>query len=752
MRELPWITEALFVQCDQSGTGKGFPAEAGEKRLTPEERKKREDLILALMDSPMYRPMRLRDIAAFLEVSRERRGELSEVLGGLVEKGRVRLSRHGRYSKPEKRDLAGIFAANPRGFGFVRCEGQEEDIFIPRSRTHGALNGDAVRITLRPGQHFHRSEGAVLEVLRHANEKVVGYYRKVRDYGIVTPDDPRITRDVFIPDGKSMGAVTGHKVVCRITRFPHDDGELEGEVTEILGRVTDPGTDILSIVRAYDLPEQFPEDVLAEAARVSEGGVTEAMLSGRRDLTGIQVITIDGEDAKDLDDAVSLEVLDGGSVRLGVHIADVSCYVREGSALDREAYRRGTSVYLADRVISMLPRALSNGICSLNEGEVRLTLTCSMVIDQTGTVTDHEIFASFIRSAHRMTYQAVNEILEGRDPELLSRYADIVPMLKKMNETAELLRNRRRERGSIDFDFPETKVSLDERGRVLDIHPYERNAATRLIEDFMLAANETVAEEYHWREVPFLYRVHDKPDPEKMRELAVFVSNFGLVLRSRNGEIHPKEIQKLLQKAEGMNSENLVSRMALRSMKKAFYSVECTGHFGLAARYYTHFTSPIRRYPDLQIHRIIREQLRGRLTPERIRHYEAVLPEAAEQSSALERRAEEAERESIRYKMCEYMESRVGQVFDGVISGAARFGLFVELPNTVEGMIRIEDLPHDQYEFNEHEWELFGFHTRRRYRLGDRVRVAVKSADRLTRTIDFVPADETEKEEFHGSK
>ena len=708
--------------------------------MTPEELKQKKNVLLALMSDPMYKPMRIREIAVFLDVPKSRRGELEETLNALVEEGKIRVSGRGKYGKPQRQETAGIFMANPKGFGFVRAEGMEQDVFIGRENTHGALNGDTVRISVEPGQRFRSAEGVVLEIVKHANERIVGYYRRVKNFGLVMPDDQRITQDVYIPAGKEKGAVTGHKVVARVTRFPnHRQEEPEGVVEEIIGHVNDPGTDILSIIKAYDLPDVFPPEVMKEAEQVPDRISADAA-EGRKDLRDLLTITIDGEDAKDLDDAVSVRKLENGNTELGVHIADVSAYVPELSALDKEAFRRSTSVYMADRVLPMLPHRLSNGICSLNEGEDRLTLSCLMELDPQGVIVDHEICETVIKTRHRMTYTNVQKIIDD-DPEICAVFADILPMVKEMKKTADLLRERRADRGYINFDFPESKAILDPKGRPVEIRACERNSATRLIEDFMLAANETVAQEYCWRQLPFLYRVHDKPDPEKIRQLAVFVNNFGLTMRSRNGEIHPKEIQKLLKNIEGTDAENLISRVTLRSMKRAAYNTECTGHFGLAAQYYTHFTSPIRRYPDLQIHRIIKENLHGDLNEKRAEHYEKILPAVAEQTSRLERRADEAERESLRYKKCEYMEKHVGETFDGVISGVTRSGLYVELPNTVEGMIRVNELRDDYYEFLEDRWELVGEMTGRRYRLGEKIRVRCAAADRLARTVDFVPAD-----------
>ena len=617
------------------------------------------------------------------------------------------------------------------------------------------------------GSGGRRAEGAVIRVLEHANEEVVGYYQKNKNFGFVIPDNQKLAKDIFIPQGCDMGAVTGHKVVVKITDFGSEKHKPEGRVTEIIGHVNDPGTDILSIVRAYGLPEAFPQEVMEEIEDIPDHvtvpgqpvemgslyGISDLVppdgwggeLSGRLDLRGLQTVTIDGEDAKDLDDAVTICRDGQGHYILGVHIADVSHYVKEGSPLDREARKRSTSVYLVDRVIPMLPHKLSNGICSLNAGTDRLALSCIMEVDAQGTVLDHRIAGTVIHVDRRMTYTAVNAVVTDRDEAVMAEYEEFVPMFDCMKELADILRENRRKRGAIDFDFPESKIVLNEQGKPLEIKPYERNAATRIIEDFMLLANETVAEDYYWQSIPFLFRSHDNPDPEKMKQLGTFINNFGYFIKMQHGEIHPKELQKLLDKIEGTPEEALLSRLTLRSMKQAKYTTLCSGHFGLATRYYTHFTSPIRRYPDLQIHRIIKETLKGGLSDKRAAHYEKILPEVAVQTSALERRADEAERETDKLKKCEYMSRFIGQDFDGAISGVTNWGLYVELPNTVEGLVRMSDLDDDYYIFDEQHYELIGEMTKKTYKLGQPVRVTVSSTDRLLRTVDFILAKDWEK-------
>lgn len=701
----------------------------------------RKAMLVSLMNEEAYVPMKLKELAILLNVPKEQREELKQVLNLLLAEGKISVSKKGKFGKAEAFALVGVFSGNARGFGFVAIEGQEEDVFIPADRTGGALHGDRVQIVIDSERRGGRPEGTVVRILEHANETLVGTYEKGKGYGFVIPDNQRISKDIFIPQGCSQGAVSGHKVMVKIRDFGEKKGKKpEGVITEILGHIHDPGVDILSIVRAYNLPEDFPGAVKNQLKQIPDE-VKKDSWAGRKDLRDLPTVTIDGEEAKDLDDAISIERA-GEGYRLGVHIADVSHYVQEHTPLDEEAFKRGTSVYLVDRVIPMLPHKLSNGICSLNEGEDRLALSCLMEIDSQGNVTGHEIAETVIRSNRRMTYTAVNAIVTDHDPQVTAEYAEFAEMFLLMKELADILRKKRHARGSIDFDFPESKIVLDEKGKPLEIKAYERNAATRIIEDFMLLANETVAEDYFWQELPFLYRTHDKPDEDRMKRLGTFINNFGYVLRMPGGQVYPKEIQKLLDKVEGTPEELLISRLTLRSMKQAKYTTENTGHFGLAARYYTHFTSPIRRYPDLQIHRIIKESLHGGLTGKRISHYEKILPQVAVQTSALERRADEAERETDKLKKVQYMERFIGQEFEGVISGVTSWGFYVELPNTVEGLVHISELRDDYYVFLEERYELSGEMTGKTYKLGQTIRVQLTGCDRFSKTIDFIPAKE----------
>lgn len=708
---------------------------------------KRKKTIYSLLCDDLYVPMKAKEIAILLRIPKEQRPELEEVLDSLVLDGKAEVSKKGKYSKAKNHFVTGVFESNPRGFGFLRVEGEEEDIYIPEEETNGAMHQDTVQIKILPATRGKRKEGTVVKILEHGITQVVGYFEQSRNYGFVLPDNQKIQSDIFIPKEHSRGAVTGHKVVCEITDYGKNGKKPKGRITEILGHVNDPGVDILSIVKAYDLPIDFSEKVLNQAERVGKE-VSEADMEGRLDLREWQTVTIDGEDAKDLDDAITLTKEDG-VYTLGVHIADVANYVQEHSALDEEAKKRGTSVYLVDRVIPMLPHTLSNGICSLNQGENRLALSCIMSIDEKGKVLDHKIAETVIKVDRRMSYTSVKKILQDGDEEECAKYEELIPMFQRMQELAAILRKKRMKRGSIDFDFPETKMVLDKKGKPVDIQPYDRNVATKIIEDFMLIANETVAEDYFWQELPFVYRTHENPDEEKIQKLSMFINNFGYSMHIARDEVHPKELQKLLQKIEGSPEEALISRLTLRSMKQAKYTVDCTGHFGLAAKYYCHFTSPIRRYPDLQIHRIIKENLRGKMNETRKSHYGKILPEVTVHASRRERLADEAERETEKLKKVEYMSSHIGEEFEGVISGVTQYGMYVELENTIEGMVRVTDMMDDYYAYSEETYELIGEGTNRHYKLGQRVKIRVKDTDKFMRTIDFALAEEEDGEGKH---
>lgn len=702
---------------------------------------KRKKLICELVEDEMYVPMKEKELASFMQVSKSDREEFRKVLDALLSEGKIELTAKGKYVKSDSRFLTGTFIGNARGFGFVEIEGREEDLYVPENMTNHAFHLDKVQVELVPGKRGKRQEAVVRKILSHGMVQVVGTYEQSASFGFVIPDNGKLASDIFVPKERSKGAVNGHKVVVELTSYGDERHKPEGKVVEILGHINDPGVDIMSIVRGFDLPVEFGEKVMNQAERIPNE-IQEADMTGRLDLRDVEMVTIDGEDAKDLDDAVSLSK-EGELYHLGVHIADVSNYVQENSALDWEAYERGTSVYLVDRVIPMLPHKLSNGICSLNQGVDRLALSCLMTIDEKGNVTDYQIAETVIRVDRRMSYTSVKKILEDHDETECKEYEALIPMFERMEQLAAILRRKRHKRGSIDFDFPESKISLDKEGHPIEIKPYERNVATKIIEDFMLIANETVAQHFFWMEIPFVYRTHDNPDSEKIAKLSTFLHNFGYYMKTSNEEVHPKEIQKLLDKMEGTPEETLISRLTLRSMKQAKYTVECSGHFGLACQYYCHFTSPIRRYPDLQIHRIIKEQLRGRLQEKRIEHYQSRLPMVAKHSSEMERRAEEAERETDKLKKAEYMEAHIGEVFEGVISSITSWGVYVELPNTVEGMIHVSKLSGDYYVYNENAYEMTGEETGKKYRLGEKITVRVDGVERLTRTIDFsIPDNE----------
>lgn len=740
---------------------------------------RRKKFILELMGDPIYQPMRLREISSLLRLSKEEKRELYDVLDELCEEGKVSVDRKGRYEKvkgkwkkkkddryyddrreeygseygrkkkdknkkdknkkeqPEGIQAEGTFIGHPKGFGFVEIEGQDEDIFIPESDTGTAMHQDKVRIIIRDDKkEGKRQEGVVVKVLERGMPEIVGTYQLNRDFGFVISDNPKFSKDIFIPRKEAAGIKNGDKVIAVITDYGSGNKNPEGKIKENLGNIRTPGTDILAIVKSFGIPSEFPEKVMKQAQRVPDH-VLDADRDGRLDLRHLQTVTIDGEDAKDLDDAISL-TKEGDIYHLGVHIADVSNYVQYNSALDREALKRGTSVYLADRVVPMLPERLSNGICSLNQGEDRLALSCLMDINEKGKVVSHQIAETVINVNERMCYTDVKNILEDIDEEAKKRYDALIPMFFMMKELSGILRNSRHHRGSIDFDFPESKIILNAAGKAIDVKPYEANVATKIIEDFMLMANETVAQEYCTEEIPFVYRTHDNPDPEKVESLLTLLHNQGVKIQKAKEEITPKEIQQIIESIEGLPNEAMISRLVLRSMKQAKYTTECSGHFGLAAKYYCHFTSPIRRYPDLQIHRIIKDNLRGRLMREgRTEHYAEILDEVARQSSVCERRADEAERESDKLKKAEYMSYHLGEEFEGIISGVTGWGLYVELPNTVEGLVHVNTLRDDYYVFDQESYELRGEMTKKVYKLGDKVRVRVADADKMLKTVDF---------------
>lgn len=708
--------------------------------------KERKERILAYMESEGYVPIKRRDMRAMLSVPQEDREKFESLINELIAEGRVFETKKGKLASPKDLQMAtGTFIGHARGFGFVTPDAGGEDIFIPASETMGAMQKDRVLYkVLHKAEKGKKADGVIVRILERGQQRIVGTFEAgSKGYGFVVADDKKIAKDIFISRENTKGAVTGHKVVVEITDYGEDRRNPEGKVIEILGHINDPGVDILSVIRRYELAVEFPEEVYAEIEHLGTE-VAEADKKGREDLRDLLTITIDGADAKDLDDAVSLKRLGNGNFELGVHIADVSHYVRENTALDKEAYARGTSVYLVDRVIPMLPHKLSNGICSLNPHVDRLALSCLMEVNGRGEVVSHRILESIINSDYRMTYTAVREILEDGTPALLEQYAEILPMLEDMEELRQILGEKRRKRGSVNFDLPESKIILDENGKPIDIKPYEKSIATNMIEEFMLVCNETIAENSFWQEMPFMYRSHQEPDEDKLEKMEQFLRGFGYYLRKKDGEIHPRELQKVLQKAEETDEERIITRMVLRSMMQARYTAENGGHFGLAAKYYCHFTSPIRRYPDLEIHRMIKKMLHGELDEKASVYYRRKMPDWAKHCSKQERVAEDAERDTDALKKVEFMEDKVGQIYEGIISGVTNWGIYVELPNTIEGMVALSQMDDDYYEFDEKKMLVFGKRTKKSYRLGDKVVVSVAKVDRMMGTIDFVFEEENE--------
>lgn len=703
-----------------------------------------KERLLQLLREEDYKPSKIEEIMDMLHIDYNQRKILEATLKEMEKEGLVFKTKRGKYALPGRLGLVrGRIDGHPKGYGFLIPEEQGiKDIFIPISGMNGAMDGDLVLVRVIEGAEGKSQEGEVIKILKRANTTIVGTYEKNKNFGFVIPDNKKIHQDVFIPKGEDKGAKTGMKVVVRITKWPEGRRSPEGEIIEVLGYKGEPGIDVKSILRSYDIPETFPKEVLKEAEELPEE-IPEKEKKRRVDLTKLKFVTIDGEDAKDLDDAVYVERLPNGNYLLYVSIADVSHYVKEGTNLDKEALRRGCSVYFLDRVIPMLPPKLSNGICSLNPGEERMTLTVKMEINTRGEIVDHDIFESIIESKERMTYTSVYKILEENDEELIKRYSHLVEDFKLMKELALVLLEKRKRRGSVDFDFPEAKVIVDEKGRPVDIVKVERNIAHKIIEEFMLAANETVAEHMHWLNVPFVYRIHEHPDIEKLLAFNKFIHNLGYHIKGvEGGEIHPKALQDLIRQVRGKSEQKVVETLLLRSLKRARYSPEDIGHYALAAKYYTHFTSPIRRYPDLVIHRIIKEYINGKLTEKRQRHYNRILEDVAARASERERAAEAAEREIEELKKVEYMADKVGNVYKGIISNVTSYGFFVELDNTVEGLVDVASLEDDYYVFDPERYVLVGERTKKVYSIGKEVYVKVAHVDVDNREIDFVLVEE----------
>lgn len=696
----------------------------------------RKKVIVELMESDFYVPMKEKELAIMLQVEPEDRPELSRILNELLMENKIVISKRGKYTKAEGKIFTGTFRSSNKGYGFVSVDDNGKEYFIGKDYTLGAFHGDIVMIAPTQKGTGDHEEAKVIKIVERTVTKVVGSFEKSpsRDYGFVVTDN-KFMEDIFISGAGVNKAKHGQKVVVELTSYGGDGRKPEGKIIEILGKEGDKGVDVLSVIRGFGIPEEFSDEIMEYVKSVPKN-IKGEDISDRLDLRNTIMVTIDGEDSKDLDDAVSLEKLDDGKVLLGVHIADVSHYVTEKSLLDKEALNRGTSVYFADRVIPMLPKELSNGICSLNAHTDRLAMSCIMTINAAGDIVDYKIAKTVINVNHRMTYSDVNLIING-DEAKQSLYFDVKDMLLDMKELSYVLTERRRKRGSIDFDTPEAKFILDKNGKCIDVKPYEANDATRLIENFMLLANETVASHMYYLDLPFLYRVHETPDSDKIENLAMTVRNFGYHLRGSKEEMHPKELQKLLLEFAGRPEEKMISRMTLRSMKQARYSPECLGHFGLALKEYSHFTSPIRRYPDLQIHRILKKEITEHLSEKDIKHYNDILDDVAKKSSRMERRAVEAEREIDKLKKAEYMENHIGEEYDGYISGVTAFGIYVELDNTCEGLVHISKLPGDYFDYDEKRMVIYGSRSGEEFTLGQKVRIRVKEVDVHLKTVDF---------------
>lgn len=698
----------------------------------------RKETILNFINDESYVPMKKKDMAAVLGIPENDMPELAKILDELESEGKILLSSKNRYLPVDSSDvISGTFRGSGRGFGFVTPT-VGEDIYIAQEDTHSAMDGDKVLLRLKAPEHKDKKrEGKIFKITERANDSIVGTYRPNKNFGFVIPNDTKLGKDIFIPKGKDMNAKKGQKVVVKITKWPDKDKKPEGIITEILGYSSELGVDVLCILKKHGINEEFENDVLNQADKISET-ITQKDLADREDFRDKTVITIDGADAKDLDDAVCVEK-ENEIYRLSVHIADVTHYIPENSPLDKDALRRGTSVYFTDRVVPMLPKKLSNGVCSLNPGEDKLTLSVVMVINSKGDLVSHHITKGVIKTKERMTYDDVSKILENHT-ELCKKYSHITDSIKSMHELAQILRENRMAKGSIDFDFPETKIETDEKGVPVNVYKYRTGIANQIIEEFMLMANKTIAENFYWMDIPFVYRIHEQPSLEKLSSFNDFLKPMGL--RIQGNEPHPMEFAKMLSKIKGTDKELLISKVMLRSLMKAKYSNSNDGHFGLAFKYYCHFTSPIRRYPDLAIHRIIKEFITRGIDDRRAEQLEKFTVIAAEKSSEAEIRAMEAEREAEDMKKAEYMIRHIGEQFTAIISSVTGFGFFAELENGIEGLVRLADLRNDYYVYNDSDFTLTGKNSGKTYKVGDTVEIIVANANKELRQIDFYPAEE----------
>ena len=698
-----------------------------------------KERLLGLINDPAYTPLKKEELALIFDIHPTEMPMFYNFLEELEEDGYIGKTKKGKIASPKSMGyFVGKFVAHRKGFGFVESDEEyTQDLFIPAADVNGAMHNDRVVAEItKPATDERRAEGAIIKVLEREITKVVGEFQSNKTFGFVIADEKKFNQDIYIPKKYFSGAKDGDKVVVQITVWPQAGRKPEGKIIEVLGPKGEKEVEILSIIRAHGLPEEFPKKVLEEAQKVAVP-ISQEEIDRRLDIRDLNIFTIDGEDAKDLDDAISIERLSNGNFKLGVHIADVTHYVHEKSKLDKEALKRATSVYLVDTVIPMLPKTLSNGVCSLNPHEDKLTLSVFMEIDRKGNVKQYDIKETIINSKARMTYTEVSDILEHDDEELKAKYSHVVEEFKIAEVLAKILMERRNRRGAIDFDFPEAKIILTPEGKVSDIKEYERRISNRIIEEFMLITNETVAEHYFWLNIPFVYRIHETPSPEKMQELGKFVSTFGYTIKGDLEEVHPKALQSIISAIKGKKEEEAISTIMLRSLKQARYSPECSGHFGLAAQYYSHFTSPIRRYPDLQIHRIMKEHLNNKINKKRQEQLVNIVDYASTQSSERERAADLAERDVKDYYKAVYMEDKVGEEFDGVVSSVTSFGMFIELPNTVEGLSRLANMGDDYYIYDEMTYTIIGERTRKTYRIGDPVRIKVANVNVDLREIDF---------------
>lgn len=701
--------------------------------------KEKEKKILEFMKDKDYVPMKAKEISMIMRVPKTEYNEFLEILGNLELELKIQKNRKNRYRISEKTYYVGVYRKNQKGFGFVKIEEQLEEIYISKDNSLNAVNCDKVLIEIiEEGNKVKNPEGKIVKILKHEKDTIVGIFQNNKNFGFVVPDDKNFGSDIFISKNNFGKARNNHKVLVKITKYPQYGKKAEGKVIEVLGNVNEAGVDMLSLIKEHKLPARFPEAVVDEA-KIYGNKIDEKDIKNRIDLRDKIIFTIDGEDAKDLDDAVRVEKLDNGNYRLDVHIADVSYYVKENSLLDQEALIRGTSIYMLGRVIPMLPRELSNGICSLNAGEDRFTLSCSMEIDNKGKVISSEIYKAIIKVTERMNYTDVQKIIESSDEKVLAKYKQYIQEFKNMEELAIILKNRRLENGYLNLDIPESKIDLDIDGYVTNISKYESTFAHEIIEQFMLTANETVAEKFFWLDAPFIYRVHEEPDLEKVQELNKFLYNFGLKIKVNKDNIYPKEFSKVLNEIKGKEEEKVISNLILRTLKVARYEAENKGHFGIASKYYCHFTSPIRRYPDLFIHRIISKYLEENYDVDEnvLKKYFQEAEDRAKQSSEREKIATVVEREAEDIKKAEYMESKLGEEYEGIVSAITSFGMFVELENTVEGLIRFEKLGDEYYIYDEDRKRLIGEKTNKTYKIGDKVKIRVASANKLLRQIDF---------------